>query len=69
MAQNIFSDILERHFKMNQDYVLDLVHDLLDSEKVQNTLLFLMKTLTNTKFFPSYIINILLTVTRSYIPQ
>ena len=34
MTSISFADILERHFKMNKDYSLDLVLDLLQAEKV-----------------------------------
>lgn len=31
---NSISALLDRHFKMNQDYSIDLVKDLFDQEKV-----------------------------------
>ena len=29
-----FSSILDRHFKMTEDYLVDLVYDLFEEEKV-----------------------------------
>jgi len=32
MTQNTFVNILDRHFKMNQDYAFDVLQDLCDAE-------------------------------------
>lgn len=33
-SKDSFSTLLDRHFKMNQDYTVDLVQDLFDQEQV-----------------------------------
>lgn len=56
MSNNNFSSLLDKHFKMNQDYLIDLTQDILEQESVSNFLFGLCVIILYLFFLPFNIV-------------